>query len=463
MNTLASIESYGLLQEELEQAKDHFQEATPPEVFEIIMEHIKGMASSEIVDYALKEGDVAPDFLLPDTDGNMVNSVDLRAKGPLVVIFFRGSWCPYCNVMLRMIRKYTPHFEARGATVVAISPQTVENNQTLAKEVGITFPILADDHSLYAQSCNIAFAVDDLMKPLLKNVLPGNQGNDSWILPIPATYVIEGDSKISYAFVEADFTKRAEPIDILNALPPLKKLKRKQLQDKLDVELAKMRDTTPEMDMQLLFQSIEDLRKTGIMEAALKTGDMAPDFQLPGLDGHVYASKKLLKQGPLIVTFFQGHWNSFDHLTLQALQQFYSKFEDKGATLVAISPQTIDATKKSASTCGAKFPLLMDDGHLANKFRISYEMSPAIREMFGAEVAESMGDESYRLPLTSTYVIGQTGEVLYSHVSCDHTKRAEPMKILKTLPSKIIQHKRKRGPFSLRLGSWLPVPKLFKH
>jgi peroxiredoxin len=365
--------------------------------------------------------------------------------------------------MLRMIRKYTPHFEARGATVVAISPQTVENNRTLAKEVGITFPILADDHSLYAQSCNIAFVLDDLMmKSVLEDIIPGNQGNESWILPIPATYVIEGDSKVSYSFVEADFTKRAEPIDILNALPPIKQLKRKQLQDKLDIELAKMRDTTPEKDMQLLFESIDDLRRTGIMEAALKTGDKAPNFQLPGLDGHVYESKKLLKHGPLIVTFFQGHWNSFDNLTLQALQQFDSKFESKGATLVAISPQTIDATKKSASASGAKFPLLIDDGHFADKFRISYEMTPAIREIFGTEAAESMGDESHRLPLTSTYVIGQTGEVLYSYVSCDHTKRAEPMKILMTLPSEIIKRKRKRGPFSIRLGSWLPVSNISK-
>ena len=461
--TLETLESFGPLKDELEQVRDNIQQMVPPEVYEILLEHVKGMASSEIAELALKEGDVAPDFLLPDTDGNMVNSVDLRAKGPLVVIFFRGSWCPYCDVMLRMVRKYTPHFAARGATVVAISPQTVENNQKLAKEAGLTFPILADDHSLYAQSCNIAFVMDDLtMQPLAKDLIPESQGNDSWILPIPATYVIDADSRISYSFVEADYSKRAEPVAILNTLPPLKRSKRGQLQDKLDVQLAKMRDTTHEKDMQLLFESIELLHNTGIIETALTKGDKAPDFLLPGLDGHVYDSKKLLRQGPLIVIFFHGHWSTFDKFTLEALQQFHSKFQSKGANLVAISPQTLDATKQSAVTSGAKFPLLMDDGHLANKFRIAYEMAPAIREIFGTEVAESIGDESYSLPLTATYVIGQTGEVLFSHVSCDHTKRVEPMKILTTLPSKIIQSKRMRGPFSLRLGSWLPLSLLSK-
>jgi peroxiredoxin len=301
------------------------------------------------------------------------------------------------------------------------------------------------------------------MQPLCKDLIPDSQGNDSWILPIPAAFVINEDSTVSYSFVEADYSKRAEPIAILNALPPLKRSKRRQLQDKLDVQLAKMRDTTHEKDMQLLFESIELLRDTGIIEAALTKGDKAPDFQLPDSDGEVYDSKKLLRQGPLIVTFFHGHWSSFDNFTLQALQQFYSKFQSKGATLVAISLQTLDATKKSAAMNGVKFPLLMDDGDLANKFRIAYDIAPAIREMLGAEVAASMGDEeSYRLPLTATYVIGQTGEVLFSHVDCDHTKRVEPVTILTTLPSEIIQSKRKRGPFSLNLGSWLPVSILSK-
>jgi peroxiredoxin len=446
------IEKLGSLKDELDTIGQNFMDMAPQEVQEIVFDRLKAHAESEIKELALEEGDVAPDFVLPDSNGNLVSSVDLRAKGPLVVVFFRGDWCAYCNATLRMIRKYTPHFKARGATVVAISPQTVEASANFVKEAGLDFPVLSDTNSQYAQLCNIAFVLDDVLKAVFQNVdFPKQNGDDSYILPIPATYVFETDGRVTYSFLETDFTKRAEPIDVLNALPRLKSHRRRSLTEKIEFELAKLRDQHPERKMKTLFDEIERLKTSGVESSALRTGDRAPDFILyDDREGNFIDSKKLRKHGPLIITFYHGHTSPLCMLQLEALQKHLSKFEAKGAALVALSPASkSNDLYQAVAYSGAKFPLLRDmDNEVAKRFGIAHETIDYLSSAADWE-------EKRTLPMTATYVIDQSGLILYSFVNVDHTQRAEPSKVLKAIPTKQPRYNLKRGPFSFVFGSRL--------
>jgi peroxiredoxin len=447
------IEKLGSLRDELDTVGQNFMEMAPQELQEIIFDRLKAHAESEIKELALQEGDVAPDFVLPDSNGNLVSSVDLRAKGPLVVMFFRGNWCAYCDATLRMIRKYTPHFKARGATVVAISPQTVEASANFVKEAGLNFPVLSDTNSQYAQLCNIAYVLDDALKAVFEGVdLPKQNGDDSYILPIPATYVFETDGRVTYSFLETDFSKRAEPIDVLNALPRLKLHRRRSLTEKIEFELAKLRDLHPERKMKTLFDEIERLKASDVESSALRTGDKAPDFKLyDERVGNVIDSKKIRKHGPLIVTFYHGHASPLCMLQLEALQKYISKFEAKGATLVALSPPASSSNDlyQTVAYSGAKFPLLSDmDNEVAKQFGIAHETIDYLSSAADWE-------EKRTLPMTATYVIDRSGLILYSFVNVDHTQRAEPSKVLKAIPTKQPRDNLKRGPFSFVFGSRL--------
>jgi peroxiredoxin len=448
LNNNSIVEKLGSLSDELEIRKNEFMNVAPQEVQELIFDRIKVMAESEILDLALKKGEVAPDFCLPDSNGNLVSSVDLRAKGPLVVMFFRGNWCPYCDATLRMVRKYTPHFKARGATVIAISPQTVEESAKIVKNAGLNFPILSDINSEYAQLCNIAFVLDEVLQPLLEQLgvnIPEANADDSYILPIPATYVIDTDGQVAYSFLETDYTKRAEPFDVLNALPKLQVSRRRQLLSELiDFEVAKLQDNYPDGKMRSMFEEVERLKASGIEAASLQVGCQAPDFKLNGRDGQLIDSRKLRKQGPLIVTFFQGQKSPLDMVTLESMQRQYSRFKAKGASLVAVGPGTTtsDDLCKAAAFSGAKFPLVSDtaDNQVALQFGIAHELEG---HLFGEGT----------IPMAATYVIDKSGIILYSFVDVDPTKKAEPTAVLQAVPTKSQpRYPLTLGPFSILFG-----------
>jgi peroxiredoxin len=447
-NSKTIVERLGSLSDELEIRKSEFIDVAPQDFQEIMFDRMKAMAESEILDLAVKKGEIAPDFCLPDSNGNMVSSVDLRAKGPLVVIFFRGNWCPYCDATLRMVRKYTPHFKARGATVVAISPQTVEESAKIVKDAGLNFPVLSDINSEYAQLCNIAYVLDDVLRPIFEQLgvnIAETNADDSYILPIPATYVIQTDGRVAYSFLETDFTKRAEPVDVLNALPRLQVSRhRLLLSENIAFELAKLQDTYPDGKMRSMFEEVERLKASGIEASSLQVGKKALDFKLNGRDGQLVDSRKLRKQGPLIVTFFQGQKSPLDMVTLESMQAQYSRFLAKGASFVAIGPgsTTSDDLYKTVAFSGAKFPLLSDtaDNQVAQQFGIAHELEG---NLFGEGT----------IPMASTYVIDRSGIILYSFVDVDPTKRAEPSTVLKAVPTKSQPRSPlTRGPFSFFFG-----------
>lgn len=181
-------------------------------------------AAAGITQHALKSGDRAPDFRLPDVRGGYVQLAELLPKGPVVVSLYRGGWCPYCNLELRRLQLALPEIRQLGAELVAISSQTPDESLSTADKNGLEFAVLSDVGSLTAKAYGIAFDLADELRPIytrLGHVLPDKNGDDSWVLPIPATYVIDTDGIVALAFVDVDYRNRPEPAEVVAALQAL--------------------------------------------------------------------------------------------------------------------------------------------------------------------------------------------------------------------------------------------------
>jgi peroxiredoxin len=174
---------------------------------------------------AKKAGDIAPEFTLLDSDGQPVSSGELLARGPLVISFYRGVWCPYCNLELQALQETLADITARGASLVAISPQTAPNSRKSQRDNKPGFPILSDVKSQVANAFGIRFALPpDLIEVYagFGNDLPRINDDPAWVLPMPARYVVGTDGIIAYAEVNPDYTHRPDPSELLPVLDRLK-------------------------------------------------------------------------------------------------------------------------------------------------------------------------------------------------------------------------------------------------
>ncbi|WP_394782324.1 peroxiredoxin-like family protein [Undibacterium sp.] len=192
-----------------------------PEIHAVMARATAELVASGLAQRALRAGDVAPAFILNDPDGKPVSSADLLAQGPLIISFYRGVWCPYCNFELQALQQVLPQVHAAGANLLAISPQSAANSRKSLRNNELSFPILSDTHNDVAALFGIRFKLPDYLIDLYKsrkNNLPAFNGDDSWTLPMPARYVIGSDGIILYSEVNPDYTQRPEPQDMLTAL-----------------------------------------------------------------------------------------------------------------------------------------------------------------------------------------------------------------------------------------------------
>lgn len=183
------------------------------------------LARSGIIAQAKTVDDSAPDFVLPNATGRSVELRELRDRGAVVVSFYRGQWCPYCNLELRALQAALPRIQAAGATLVAISPQTPDNSLSTVEKNELSFEVLSDVGNRVARDYGLVFTVPVELRPIYENLgidLPAHNGDDHFELPIPATYVITPNGTIQYAYVEPDYTQRLDPEDIIAALESLK-------------------------------------------------------------------------------------------------------------------------------------------------------------------------------------------------------------------------------------------------
>lgn len=200
------------------------QQQIPAEIRQIMQRAGRELADSGQAERALTVGAQAPRFSLPSATGQTLALDDLLVDGPVVLSFYRGAWCPYCNIALRSLQQHHEAITARGAHLVAVSPQIPDESLTLTEKHDLAFDVLSDIGSDTAKQYGLAFDLpDDLAAVYDKLGFDLQRVNDGHprTLPLPATYVIDRDGVIRWVFVNADYTTRAEPADILAALDAL--------------------------------------------------------------------------------------------------------------------------------------------------------------------------------------------------------------------------------------------------
>jgi len=163
----------------------------------------------------------APKFVLNDHNGTPVSSAELLNQGRLVICFFRGRWCPFCVGQLEAMNRILPQIQQAQATLIAISPQTVKQSFFMADQHKLRFPLLSDSGNSVAREFGLVYRVPDYQQEVYRRVfinLPFANGDETWELPIPATYILDCNGMVIYASVNADYTERPEPSDILSQL-----------------------------------------------------------------------------------------------------------------------------------------------------------------------------------------------------------------------------------------------------
>ncbi|MBW4564456.1 MAG: AhpC/TSA family protein [Mojavia pulchra JT2-VF2] len=207
------------LAQELANVSVQAQNHIPAEKLAIIEQATEQLRQSGILDHSLKIGNYVPDFALPNATGKMIQLKQLLATGPVVISFFRGTWCRFCNLELKALQEVWPEIQASGASLVAISPQTPDYSLSTVEDNTLSFEILSDVGNQVARNFGIVYQIPKSMRSVMQDFdvdLPVYNKDETYELPIPATYIIAPDSTVAYAFVEPDFTKRLEPANIVD-------------------------------------------------------------------------------------------------------------------------------------------------------------------------------------------------------------------------------------------------------
>lgn len=201
------------------------REHIPPDVLALFDRATASLIASEVSKNALKVGQQMPNFTLNDAHGKPVRLQDILQLGPVVVSFYRGGWCPYCNIELQGLQRVLPQIKDLGATLVAISPELPDHTLSTEEKNGLTFPVLSDSGNKIAKSFGIAFKLPDYLIEAYDNFghglgdVNGQEGSEE--LPIPATFVVDRMGMVRLAFVEEDYYKRLDPDTIVETLAAL--------------------------------------------------------------------------------------------------------------------------------------------------------------------------------------------------------------------------------------------------
>jgi peroxiredoxin len=211
----------GTLGAELARRRRRVAETFPEASLRTIAQAIERLEMLQVAETSIQVGDTLPDFALPDAEGREVTSDQLLARAPLVLSFFRGSWCPYCDATFRAMEAARPEIAAAGGTLVGICPERPEELRRTIERYAIHFPLLSDRDNRVAALCGLRWEVNDAHVEMLAGLgvdLPARQASADWALPLPATYIVSADGVVRYVHARADWRYRAEPADLVAAL-----------------------------------------------------------------------------------------------------------------------------------------------------------------------------------------------------------------------------------------------------
>lgn len=210
------------LRDELTSRAATAAQSRPVEVSAAFDAGIAAVEAAGIAEHAVMVGDPAPDFTLPDTTGRPVALADLVRTGPTIITFYRGGWCPYCNLELHAYQALLPEITEAGVNLVAISPQRVDAALATVGKAELDFPVLIDLGNVVASQFRIVHTVPTDVRTIYERsghdlaTVESDRGDDTEVtLPLPATYVVGTDMIVRFAFVSADYTERAEPSEVL--------------------------------------------------------------------------------------------------------------------------------------------------------------------------------------------------------------------------------------------------------
>lgn len=221
---LATWGSAATLQEQLDAKRDAFIESAEPEKIADYQAGIDQVAASGVLQSAKQVGDIAPDFSLNSASGLRISLQERLKYGPVVLIWYRGEWCPYCNIQLQEYQKYAAEFERAGATLIAISPQTPDHTLSTLKKNDLGFQVVSDPNHQVAERYGIAYRVPTVVQKHFEGHIDLDEysGEKSRRLPLTAAYVIDTDGMITYAFIDPDYKKRADPAVVLREVQKLR-------------------------------------------------------------------------------------------------------------------------------------------------------------------------------------------------------------------------------------------------
>jgi peroxiredoxin len=197
----------------------------PPHIIDTLASAISKLEASGLTTSALQVGQQIPEFNLPDATGNIVSSATLLAKGPLLISFYRGGWCPYCNVELRALQRHINEFQRTGVTLVAISPEMPDHSLSTQEKAGLQYPVLSDVGNQLARKFGIVYQLDETLSSIYQKLgvdLEAQNGGKAIELPVPATYLVDSKGIIRNAFIDVDYTKRLEPTMALSWIDALR-------------------------------------------------------------------------------------------------------------------------------------------------------------------------------------------------------------------------------------------------
>jgi peroxiredoxin len=209
------------LQDRLDAVRDECYENTPPHIGRVRQEAIDDLVSSGIAERAIHAGNHAPEFRLRDPDGKAISSYDLLNSGPVLIVFYRGRWCPYCTLDLRAIQAVVQQLRSSGASIVAVSQQSAHESRSTERMNGLSFPSLVDRAGKVARAFGLRWKLSRELRAAEIECgldLAAVNGESSWTLTMPARYVISPEGIVEYADISGDYTRRCDPSELFPIL-----------------------------------------------------------------------------------------------------------------------------------------------------------------------------------------------------------------------------------------------------
>ncbi|MDF2517634.1 MAG: alkyl hydroperoxide reductase [Sphingobacterium sp.] len=209
------------LAQQIEELNRNLAKQLPTEVLEVFGKSIQDFKAKGIGERSIRTGEKFPDFILPNTNNETIALKELLKKGKVIAAFFRGSWCPYCNLELKALRDNLRQITDRNATLVAISPQTSDYSKELKNDHHLSFELLTDKENVLAKQLGISFGLQDFIIPTYGNLgidLSEYNETDKNELPIPAVFVIDTNGNITYRFIDTNYMNRIDIQELIEQL-----------------------------------------------------------------------------------------------------------------------------------------------------------------------------------------------------------------------------------------------------